>query len=73
MNIIKSFELDKEQLKVALTQWLNTCVFKEPCEIEKLEINSYNVGREVSITLKEKAVVETFSPAAGESSDDLSL
>jgi hypothetical protein len=71
MNVIKSFELDKEQIKAALTQWLNTCVLKEPCEIEEFELNPYKVGREVSITLKEKAAISLSD--VKEVSDDSSI
>lgn len=78
MNIIKSFELDKAQLKEALTQWLNTCVLKTPCEIEEFEVNTYKIGREVSITLKEKVVLRTApdidNPRLSEGdSNDLSI
>jgi hypothetical protein len=74
MNVIKSFELDKEQIKAALTQWLNTCVLKEPCEIEEFELNPYKVGREVSITLKEKAAISLSLPSdVKEVSDDSSI
>jgi hypothetical protein len=51
VNIIKSFKLDKAQLKAALTQWLNTSVLKEPIEIEGFNVN---YDDSVDIELKER-------------------
>jgi hypothetical protein len=50
MKIIKSFKLDKSQLKLALEEWLNACVLKERCEIEYFDISYTD---EIEIELKE--------------------
>lgn len=54
MNIIKSFELDEDSLKAALQEWLNTCVLREPCEVDTVKVDGPSYNRSVSVTLKEK-------------------